>query len=331
MNLYEFWAYSGRKDFEMNHQVMVTNETEATPEILNPVASSANPANTSQLSASPPSASPAKAHGQTGPKTEAGKQKAAKNALRKGLYAPGVVHAAEAERLQTLRESLHILTAPSDVNEHPMLPVVIESIAMLHIRVVRVLGVETEAMTYWFADPKIKGAFCKAAGLPHSFDVDVPDWFFGAVDASEKREAQAAPRVLRQAKMLFNYAQPPQGLEHAANLADLRAFAQEQLCAQGESMVQAITRHFDGVNFAARMRAMVSWFEREYAWELRWAANAARFEAIVARLPADAFGEILANDARQKLYASFSKQLLQQMALFEQMRARAFLPQALSA
>lgn len=320
----------------MNRQVVVTHETEAFPESFTPVASNANPANTSPPSASPPSASPpsaspAKAHGQTGPKTDAGKQKAAKNALRKGLYAPGVVHAAEAERLQTLRESLHALTEASDVDEHPMLPVVIENIAMLQIRVVRVLGVETEAMTYWFADPKIKGAFCKAAGLPHSFDVDVPDWFFGTVDVSEKRQAQAAPRVLRQATMLFNYAQPPQGLEHAANLADLRAFAHEQLCAQGETMVQAITRHFDGVNFAARMRALVSWFEREYAWELRWAAHGARFETIIARLRADAFSEILANDARQKLYAGFSKQLLQHMALFEQMRARAFLPQALSA
>ena len=315
----------------MNDPVIVTNETEVTPESITPVASSANPANTSPPSASPPSASPAKAHGQTGPKTDAGKQKAAKNALRAGLYAPGVVHEAEAERLQTLRESLHVLTAPSDVNEHPLLPVVIENIAMLHIRTARVLGVETEAMTYWYADPKMKGAFCKAAGLPHSYDVDVPDWYFVAVDSSEKREAHAAPRVLRQAKMLFNYAQPPQGLEHAANLADLRAFVHEQLCAQGETMVQAITRHFDEANFAARMRALVSWFEREFSWELRWAAHGARFETIIARLRADAFSEILANDARQKLYASFSKQLLQHMALFEQMRARAFLPQALSA
>jgi hypothetical protein len=315
----------------MNHQVVITNETEVTPESITPVASSANPANTSPPSASPPSASPAKAHGQTGPKTDAGKQKAARNALRAGLYAPGVVHEAEAERLQTLRESLFVLTEASDVNEHPMLPVVIESIAMLHIRMARVLGVETQAMSYWYADLKVKGAFCKAAGLPHSFDVNVPDWFFRAVDVSEKREAQAAPRVLRQAKMLFNYAQPPQGLEHAANLADLRAFVHEQLCAQGETMVRAITRHFDEANFAARMRALVSWFEREYAWELRWAAHGARFETIIARLRADAFSEILANDARQKLHASFSKQLLQHMALFEQMRARAFLPQALSA
>ena len=130
--------------------------------------------------------------------------------------------------------------------------------------------------------------------------------------------------------MLLNYAQPPQGLEHAANLADFRAFAHEQLCGSGESIVQAITRHFDGVNFAARIRALVSWFEREYAWELRWAAHGARFETIIARLRADAFSEILANDARQKLHASFSKQLLQHMALFEQMRARAFVPQALS-
>ena len=181
----------------------------------------------------------------------------------------------------------------------------------------------------WVDEPHILKPPCRRWHSGH--DVLVTDWYFRAVDASEKRDALAAPRALRQSKMLFNYTQPPQGLEHAANLADLRAFAQEQLCGQGETMAKAITRHFDGVNFAARVRAMVSWFGREYASELRWAANAARFEAIVARLRADAFGEILANDARQKLYASFSKQLLQQMALFEQMRARAFLPQALSA
>jgi hypothetical protein len=310
----------------MNQKVIVTTDDQANQIGLSSDDAPAKPATVSTVSASP-----AKAHGQTGPKTDEGKRKAAKNALRNGIYAPGVVHEAEAERLKTLRESLYVLTQVSDVDDHPMLAIVIENIAMLHIRMARVLGVETQAMTFWYADLKVKGAFCKAAGLSYHDDVLVPDWYFGAVDVSEKREAQAAPRVLKQAKMLFNYAQPPQGLEHAANLADLRAFAQEQLCAQGESMVQAITRHFDGVNFAARMRAMVSWFEREYAWELRWAANAARFEAIVARLRADAFGEILANDARQKLYASFSKQLLQQMALFEQMRARAFLPQALSA
>ena len=78
------------------------------------------------------------------------------------------------------------------------------------------------------------------------------------------------------------------------------------------------------------MRDMVRWFEREYAWELRWAANAVSYEAIIARLLADAFGDILANDGRQKRHASLAKQLLQQMALFEQMLARAFLPQALS-
>jgi hypothetical protein len=310
----------------MSQEVVVTTDDQATQVSLSPDGAPAKPANVSTVSTSP-----AKAQRQTGPRTDEGKRKSAKNALRDGLYAPGVVHEAEAERLKTLRESLYVLTQVSDVDDHPMLAIVIESIAMLHIRMARVLGVETQAMTFWYADLKVKGAFCKAAGLSYHDDVLVPDWYFGAVDVSEKREAQAAPRVLKQAKMLFNYAQPPQGLEHAANLADLRAFAQEQLCDKGETMVQAITRHFDGVNFAARMRAMVNWFEREYAWELRWAANAARYEAIVARLRADAFGEILANDARQKLYASFSKQLLQQMTLFEQMRARAFLPQVLSA
>lgn len=41
----------------------------------------------------------------------------------------------------------------------------IESIVMLHIRMARVLGVETQAMTHWFADLKVKGAFCRAEGL----------------------------------------------------------------------------------------------------------------------------------------------------------------------
>jgi hypothetical protein len=310
----------------MSNEVEKSSDDEATPLGLTPDGDPATPANVSTVSGSP-----AKASWQTGPKTDAGKRKSAKNALREGLYVPGVVHEAEAQRLKTLRESLYVLTQVSDVDDHPMLAVVIENIAVLHIRMARVLGVETQAMAYWYADLKVKGAFCKSAGLSYNDDVRVPDWYFGAVDASEKREALAAPRVLSQAKLLINHAQPPQGLEQAAQLADLHAFAREQLCAQGETLVQAITRHFDGVNFASRMRDMVSWFEREYAWELRWAANAARFEAIVARLRADAFGEILANDARQKLYASFVKQLSQQMMLFEQMRARAFLPQALSA
>ena len=305
----------------MKHEVMDATETPTGSESLTPNASRA----------SPPSAPEAKAHGQTGPKTDAGKQKAARNALRSGLYAPGVVHDAEAQRLQTLRDSLYVLTEACDVHEHPLLPVVIESIAMLHIRMARVLGVETQAMTHWFADLKVKGAFCRAAGLSHNDSVQVPDWFFGAVDSSQKRDALAASRVLAQATSLLEHAQPPQGLEQATHLADLRAFAREELCAGGETFVQAITHHFDGVNFAARMRDMVRWFEREYAWELRWAANAVRYEAIIARLRADAFGDILANDARQKLHASFAKQLLQQMALFEQMRARAFVPQALSA
>jgi hypothetical protein len=164
-----------------------------------------------------------------------------------------------------------------------MLAIVIENIAILHIRLARVLGVETQAMAHWYADLKVKGAFCNSAGLSYNDDVRVPDWYFGAVDASEKREALAAPRVLRQAKLLMNQAQPPQGFERAAQFADLHAFAQEQLCEQGESFAQAITRHFDGGNFAARVRELVNWFERAYAWELRWAANAARFETIRAK------------------------------------------------
>ena len=310
----------------MSNHVEKSSDDEATPLGLAPNGDLATPADVSVVSAST-----AKANWQTGPRTDAGKRKSAKNALRDGLYVPGVVHEAEGERLKILRASLYALTQQSDVDDHPMLAIVIENIAILHIRLARVLGVETQAMAHWSADLRVKGAFCKSAGLSYNDDVRVPDWYFGAVDSSEKREALAAPRVLRQAKLLINQAQPPQGFERAAQFADLHAFAQEQLCEQGESLAQAITRHFDGGNFAARMRELVNWFERAYAWELRWAANAARFEAIVARLRADTLGEILANDSRQKLYANLSKQLLQQMALFEQMRARAFLPQALSA
>jgi hypothetical protein len=51
----------------------------------------------------------------------------------------------------------------------------------------------------------------------------------------------------------------------------------------------------------------------------------------IARLKAEVWGEIYANDARQKLYVSLQRQVAQQLALFEQMRSHAWAPQALSA
>jgi len=71
----------------MSNDVEKSSDDEATPLGLAPDGDPATPANVSVVSAST-----AKANWQTGPRTDAGKRKSAKNALRDGLYVPGVVH-----------------------------------------------------------------------------------------------------------------------------------------------------------------------------------------------------------------------------------------------
>ena len=52
---------------------------------------------------------------------------------------------------------------------------------------------------------------------------------------------------------------------------------------------------------------MVGWLEKAYARQLRWEAHAVLYEAIIAGLRAEAFKDIIANDARQKLQARLHK------------------------
>jgi len=269
------------------------------------------------------------AHGQTGPKSQTGKQKAAKNALKSGLYVPTTIHPEEAERLTAIREALFFLTASGDVDDHPMAAVVIDNVAMAQIRLARLQSIETEAARHWFADVRVKQRFCSAVGLASIYAEGVPLWYFEAVESATKQEAVEIERALREANLLTKYQQPPAGTEQSPALASLRTFVAEQLGDERETLVAAITRNFEGSNFAARVRGLTTWMERTYVWELRWAGNPRGFEAAIAKLKAEVWGEIYANEARQKLYVSLQRHVAQQLALFEQMRNHAWAPQAL--
>jgi len=271
------------------------------------------------------------AYGQTGPKSQSGKRKAAKNALKSGLYVPTTIHPEEAARLTTIREALFALTASADVDDHPMAAVVIDNLAMAQIRIARLQSMETAAAEHWFADVRVKQRFCSAVGLASVYAEGVPHWYFGAVESEAKREAIKIERALREANLLAKYQQPPADTEQALGLARLRAFVAERLSDGRETLAAAITRHFEGPSFAARVRELCSWMKQSFVWELRWADNPRGFEAAIAKLKAEVWGEIYANDARQKLYVSLQRQVAQQLALFEQMRSHAWAPQALSA
>jgi hypothetical protein len=298
-----------------------------------PVNTPPSPAGQGALAARPEAARKrgGKARAQTGPTTERGKLRSSRNALKGGLYVGALLHPREAERLTAIREALYHLTAESDVGDHPMAAIVIDTLAMAQVRLARVHAVEAAATAHWFADMSVKGRFCRAVAITSpGVDERVPDWYFEDAGSEAKREAVAIGRALREAQDLAEHQQPPQGLEQSAAWAGLRAFAGEHLSDGRETLAAAITRHFEGPSFAARVRELCSWMKQSFVWELRWAGNPRGFEAAIARLKAEVWGEIYANDARQKLYVSLQRQVAQQLALFEQMRSHAWAPQALS-
>jgi len=199
--------------------------------------------------------------GQAGPKTAPGKRKAAKNGLRHGLFAPCLEREPEACRLQTLRESLHAMTAASEVDDYPLASIVIESIATLHIRLARVQAVETEAQAYGFADLKVQQeAFCVAAAYRA---ISLPMCLIGILrlwtPLPSARHLRCRVWCGRQSWCLPT-PKRLRALSRRLNLAALRACARETLLDEGETLAQGIVRHivrhFEGDNFVQRSCAI---------------------------------------------------------------------------
>jgi len=273
----------------------------------------------------------ARAHSQTGPKTPQGKVRAAQTALRAGLFVARALNHDEAQKLHTTRQAIYALTQGSDIDQHPLLFSLVEGIAQIQMRIARVQAVEAEALNVWYAHKDIRKRFCVAAGLLSIGDDIPPDWYFEESMAPAKLKAMRMREILSQAHSLTEALNPEEVLEKSADLSILRAYLHEQWAQSGQALFTTLSQAFETRTTHETVRALLRWLDEHDHWTLSWADHHESYSAIVARLKAEVQSEILTEPGRQKLLTALERQLVQRIALFEQMRTRAWAPEALTA
>ena len=315
-------------DFELVHENMHPTETE------HATSAQANPRHDLvSLKACPQGKRTRKAtaHSQSGPKTPKGKARAAQNALRGGLFVARAVNDDEAQKLQSTRQAIYALTEGSDIDQHPLLFSLVEGIAQIQMRIARVQAVEAEALNVWYAHKDIRKRFCVAAGLLSIGDDIPPDWYFEESMAPAKLKAMHMREILSQAQSLAEALNPEEALETSADLSILRSYLLEQWAQADQALFTTLSQAFETRSPHETVRALLRWLDEHDHWTLSWADHHESYSAIVARLKAEVQSEILTEPGRQKLLTALERQLVQRIALFEQMRTRAWSPEALTA
>jgi len=279
----------------------------------------------------PPRKRGGRAHGQTGPKSPQGKARSAQNALRHGFYANQALNDAEAAKLKAAMDAFDALLQTSDLAQHPFVTVMSQRIAMIQIRMERVLGAEKALCESWRARGDLRRRFCQAVDLKVYPESDIPDWFFNDAQCDEKREAIMIGKAHSQASLPTRYPEAPQDLEQTPLLAELRSFVRQTWAKTGETLLQTINRRFQGGSFAIKARALTEAIETQQRWALCWMGAPQRYQAAIEQLKAQLIDEILNDPVRSKQLDSLERKLLNYLSLFEQYRAKAWAPTALEA
>ncbi|OYY19075.1 MAG: hypothetical protein B7Y59_05040 [Burkholderiales bacterium 35-55-47] len=248
-----------------------------------------------------------------GPKTEAGKAVSKMNAVKTGAHVKGLLPSENARQLAIDCRRLHEQWSGPD----PTSQALVNQLHSFQVRIDRLERYEFEFVTTRMRGHGARADFCRDAGIDPARASDMPNWIFD--DSLPGREE--AQGLLAHRSELINRVKFCRTILH--NPRKLRKELEEMISLGKEFRISIERRIRKAIldeagNFTPDM--YLRCFEEEYIFELFWAGDPQRCDAIVSGIRAGVMLEAQSNETLCRMRAWVFKQQLQHIAVLKQLK-----------
>jgi hypothetical protein len=223
---------------------------------------------------------------QTGPKTQEGKSKSAKNSLKFGIFSSVLLPSEDKQAVEAFIENLKSTFALS----HGAGEVLASRYAHTSLQLNRLQQAQLAIAEGKRYSNKSREKFCIDAGMYYRSAEEVPDWYFNG-DQEPRTKALFIESVNNDAYYLKNHYSPDLMTLAKTKLPFLWEFVMGE---EGDPRQKAHTfGTYLGAKFGSsqpqtNIQSLIKKLEADYKYELLWAQNLERFEAIIRALDAQA-------------------------------------------
>lgn len=261
---------------------------------------------------------------QTGPKTQEGKSKSAKNSLKFGIFSSVLLPGEDKEAVEDLIANLKTKFALTHGAGEVLASRYVHTSLQLN-RLQQAQLAVAEGKRY---SNKAREKFCVDAGMYFRSAEEVPDWYFNA-DQAPRAKALFIESVTNDAYLLKSHYSPDLMTLAKTKLPYLWEFAMGK---EGDPRQKVHTlgtylgAEFGSTQPQTNIQCLIKKLETDYKYELLWAQNLDRFEAIIRALDAQAILDTMtdANLVRaESLLHRRSQELLSTMHQLKQSQVAA--------
>jgi hypothetical protein len=257
--------------------------------------------------------------GQTGPKTLEGKKVAAKNALKSGAFSFSLMPGESPQEIEDITQGL-MAQFGLDCTLGQLKA---QRAAMSLLQIKRVERYVTSQGLAVMDNLAARQIFCERVGLRTSQAEVLPEEYF-LQDEKFKKEAQFYLNVLVEAESLHNRHTADLMLKVREEFKNLWIFVMgnNPKTIRDFNFGEKLATQYKQAHPTLNLRLLIDALEEDYAHELLWARNEARFESVLAGLLAEMMIGFQSDDKIHRTLSRLNKQLDSELLWLERLAAQ---------
>ena len=217
-----------------------------------------------------------------GPQSEHGKAVSSMNALRTGVYSNALLPGESQEEVDEMVEEI-MRDWPGGGAEQRLLA---RLYAQSALKSSRLHAAEVALTNARMHSSEVRRSFCFKAGIPDEQSGDLPSWYFDS-EPAPRHEAMRLGRVVSQAKRLLGSAM----MVFGSGVRDLLPDLWEEVIGPGAlvsklNLVEKLSKRYPLSRPEEIVQAFIDDYSERFSYELLWAGQHLRFEALMAGIRA---------------------------------------------
>ena len=231
-----------------------------------------------------------------GPQSERGRAVSSMNALRTGIYSNALLPGESQEEVDEMVEQL-MRDWPDDGAEQRLSA---KLYAQSALKSARLHAAEVALTNAKMHSSDVRRDFCLRADIPTESDSDLPGWYFDS-DPVPRQEAMRLGRVVSQAEKLLGSSM----MLFGSGARDLLPDLWEEVMGPGVlvsklNLVEKLSKRYPLSRPEEIVQAFIDDLRERFAYELLWAKQHLRFEAVMAGIRARIVIEVGTRDDWQR-------------------------------
>jgi hypothetical protein len=218
----------------------------------------------------------------SGPKTEAGKAVASKNARKDSLFVKAYLPHEDAASQQALFAQLRAQWRADD----PSRLILLRSIEQAQLGIERMLYIEQKKLTGIMQSVTIAKAFCERAGLPEAIAEKLPAWFFINNGGKDKQHAARVAEIYDEANQLKSQYSD----QLAAQVKDCYPALHQYVMVRAKessSFIMTLGQRYGQSAVTLNLAALMNELNDRFPYHFVWAEAPERYQAIIDGLRAE--------------------------------------------